>query len=286
MITKEYFTLSNGVKIPKIGYGTWRIKDDIASSLVKNAIEVGYSLIDTAQGYRNERGVGEGIKESGVNREDLFIASKVEAHIKNYDDARASIDRSLEVMGLNYLDQIIIHSPQPWDEFRGENRYFKENIEVYKAIEDAYNEGKIRVIGVSNFLIDDLKNILENCKIKPMVNQVLLHISNTDFKLLQFCKKENILVEAYSPIAHGEILKDEEIKKMAEKYNVSVAQICIKYAIELGTVALPKTENIEHMKSNLEVDFEISKEDLEILKSMKKIENYGEYSKFPVFSGK
>ena len=165
-------------------------------------------------------------------------------------------------------------------------RYFKENKEVWRALEDAYTAGKIKAIGVSNFLQDDLENILADCKIKPMVNQILLHISNTNTELVDFCNKNGILVEAYSPIAHGEALKNDAITAMAKKYGVSTAQLCIRYVIQLGTVALPKTGNPVHMKDNANVDFEISDEDMKALKEMEHIDNYGEFNVFPVFSGK
>lgn len=286
MMLEERFTLNNGKQIPKLGLGTWFIDDDKAADAVKEAVKLGYRLIDTAQAYGNERGVGEGVRTCGIPREELFVASKVAAENKTYESAAKSIDETLEKMGLDYLDQMIIHSPQPWAEFRVEKRYFEENKEVWRALEDAYEAGKVKAIGVSNFLQDDLENILVDCKIKPMVNQILLHIANTDTALVEFCKEHDIVVEAYSPIAHGEALKNPAIVKMAEKYGVSTAQLCIRYAIQLGTVALPKTANPEHMKDNAAVDFEISKEDMETLVQMEKIQSYGEFDMFPVFSGK
>lgn len=286
MILKETYTLNNGVKIPKLGLGTWFIADDKAAQAVKCAVDTGYRLIDTAQAYGNERGVGEGVRTCGVARDALFVASKIAAEHKTYESAAKSIDETLEKMGLAYLDQMIIHSPQPWKEFRVEKRYFEENKEVWRALEDAYTAGKVRAIGVSNFLEDDLENILADCRIKPMVNQILLHIANTDETLVNFCKEKGILIEAYSPIAHGEALKNPQIVKMAQKYKVSAAQLCIRYAISLGTVALPKTDNPEHIKANAEVDFEISDADMETLLKMERIKSYGEYDVFPVFGGK
>ena len=156
---------------------------------------------------------------------------------------------------------------------------------MWKALEDAYMAGKIKAIGVSNFLIDDLENLLSHCEIKPMVNQLLIHIGNTPAELIAYCKEQNIVVEAYSPIAHGEALKNEIIVAMAQKYGVSVPQLCIKYVLNLGTIALPKTSNTEHMQNNANLDFEISNEDMEVLKALN-FKDYGEYSYFPVFSGK
>ncbi len=286
MILNETYTLANGIKLPKLGLGTWFIEDDKAAEAVRAAVGLGYRLIDTAQAYGNEHGVGEGVRTCGIPREELFVASKVAAEWKTYEEAAASIDETLKKMELDYLDQIIIHSPQPWKEFRVEKRYFEENRAVWRALEDARAAGKVRVIGVSNFLKDDLENLLADCRVKPMVNQILLHISNTDTTLLDFCKEQGIQVEAYSPIAHGEALKNPSIVRMAEKYGVSAAQLCIRYVLQLGAVALPKTADPAHMKNNAEVDFVISDADMAELMRMEHIRDYGDFSIFPVFSGK
>ena len=282
----EFFELSNGLKIPKVGLGTWLIDNDKVEEVVECALEAWYRHIDTAQAYGNEEGVGKAIRKSNIARQDLFITSKIAAEAKTYQEAYDSINETLNKMGLDYLDLMIIHSPQPWQEFRDDNRYFKENKEVWKALETAYQEGKVKAIGVSNFLKDDLENILTSCQIKPMVNQILTHISNTKTELIKFCKENDILVEAYSPIAHGAILKNENIIAMANKYNVSVARLCIRYIIQLGLVALPKASSKEHLIDNLKVDFEISEEDMEVLKAIKTIEDYGQDDFFPVFSAK
>ena len=282
----EFFELSNGLKIPKVGLGTWLIDNDKVEEVVECALEAGYRHIDTAQAYGNEEGVGKAIRKSNIARQDLFITSKIAAEAKTYQEAYDSINETLNKMGLDYLDLMIIHSPQPWQEFRDDNRYFKENKKVWKALETAYQEGKVKAIGVSNFLKDDRENILNSCQIKPMVNQILTHISNTKTELIKFCKENDILVEAYSPIAHGAILKNENIIAMANKYNVSVARLCIRYIIQLGLVALPKASSKEHLIDNLKVDFEISEEDMEVLKAIKTIEDYGQDDFFPVFSAK
>lgn len=284
MILNEKLTLSNGVEIPKLGLGTWLTDDSIATDVVKQAVEIGYRHIDTAQAYDNESGVGKGIRECGVAREDIFVTSKVQAEYKSYNIAVKSINETLEKTGLEYIDMMLIHCPQPWAEYnKSDNRYFEENRQVWKALEEAYSVGKIRAIGVSNFLKQDIENLLETAKIKPMVNQILCHISNTPLELIEYCHNSGIVVEAYSPIAHGEILGDTRIKSVAEKYNVTVPQLCIRYAIQLGTVALPKTTNPEHMRNNTEVDFEITAEDMEILKNFERIKDYGENIGFPVF---
>lgn len=213
--------------------------------------------------------------------------SKVAAEHKTYEQAMAGINETLDKMGLDYLDMMIIHSPQPWvDVNQSDDRYVEGNRAAWKALEDAYEAGKLKAIGISNFQIADIESLLETAKIKPMVNQILLHISNTPLELVEYCQKNDIVVEAYSPIAHGEILNQPEIKAIADKYNVSVPQLCIRYALQLGAIALPKTANPEHMKTNAEVDFEISAEDMETLKNFKKIESYGESGIFPVYGGK
>ena len=213
--------------------------------------------------------------------------SKVAAEHKTYEQAMAGINETLDKMGLDYLDMMIIHSPQPWvDVNQSDDRYVEGNRAAWKALEDAYEAGKLKAIGISNFQIADIESLLETAKIKPMVNQILLHISNTPLELVEYCQKNDIAVEAYSPIAQGEILNQPEIKAIADKYNVSVPQLCIRYALQLGAIALPKTANPEHMKTNAEVDFEISAEDMETLKNFKKIESYGESGIFPVYGGK
>ena len=265
MILEETYTLSNGVQIPKLGLGTWLIPDNEAAAAVKAAIDLGYRHIDSAQAYGNERGVGEGVRAAGIPRGQIFITTKVAAENKTYESAAASIDESLRKLGMDYADLIIIHCPQPWAEFRGVKRYFKENKQVWKALEDAYEAGKVKSIGVSNFLVDDLQNILEDCRIKPMVNQSLLHIGETPQNLLTFCKELDILVEAYSPIAHGQALNNADIAAVAKRYGVTIPQLCIQYTLQLGTVSLPKSSNPDHIKSNVQLDFTITDEDMALL---------------------
>ena len=279
--------LSNGVMIPQFGLGTWFIDDDKVADAVKAAAAIGYRHFDTAQAYGNERGVGEGVRICGVPRDELFVVSKVAAEHKTYEEAAAGIDETLSKMGLDYLDMMIIHSPQPWVKVnQSDDRYVEGNRAAWKALEDAYKAGRLKAIGVSNFQIGDLESLIETAEIKPMVNQILCHISNTPLELIEYCQKNGIVVEAYSPIAHGEILNQPEIKEIAGKYSVSVPQLCIRYTLQLGLVTLPKTGNPDHMASNAQVDFEISDEDMEILKNFKKIESYGDSGIFPVYGGK
>ena len=263
MILNETYTLENGLSIPKLGLGTWFIDDDQAAEAVRTAVKLGYRLIDTAQAYGNERGVGEGVRTCGVPREELFVASKVAAELKTYDEAKKSIDETLEKMGLDYLDQMIIHSPQPWNQFRVEKRYSEENKAVWRALEDAQSEGKVRVIGVSNFLRDDLENLLSDCRVKPMVNQILLHISNTDLALLDYCREQGIQVEAYSPIGHGEDINNPTVKAIANARGASPAQVILAWHLAQGRIVIPKSLHAERLKENLAASqVELTAEDL------------------------
>lgn len=284
MILEETYTLSNGVEIPKLGLGTWLIKNDDVVQAVKDAVAIGYRHVDTAQAYANEEGVGQAIRTSGVSRDELFLTSKLAAEMKSYDQAVEAIDGSLRTMGVDHLDLMIIHSPQPWAQFGAADRYFEGNREAWRALEDAYQAGKLRAIGVSNFERQDLDNLLFACTVKPMVNQILAHISNTPHGLIRYTQEQGILVEAYSPIAHGELLKKKQVREIADTYDVTVPQLSIRYTLQLGLLPLPKTQNPEHMKSNADVDFEISDEDMETLKNVNEIGDYGEHSTFPVFA--
>lgn len=282
-VLDEYFTLSNGVRLPKLSLGTWLMSPDEAEKAVKDAISLGYRGVDTAEAYENEAGIGRAIKD----RDSIFITTKLKAEYKSYKDAQAAIDKSLIDLDLNYIDLMLIHSPQPWAEVnQSDNRYKEGNLEAWRALEDGIRAGKIRAIGVSNFLQEDLDNIIANSSIKPMVNQILAHISNTPFELIEYSKSKEMIVEAYSPIAHGMALRNETIKEMASKYAVSPSQLCLRYCLELGLAILPKTSNMEHMKSNIELDFTISKEDMEKLKNIERIKDYGDASFFPVYGGK
>lgn len=284
MILQETYTLNNGVNIPKLGYGTWMIDNNAVVAAVKTAIELGYTHIDTAQAYQNEEGVGKAIKESGVAREKLFITTKLAAEVKSYDEAKKAIEGSLRALDLEYIDLMIIHSPKPWMEFGKEDRYFEGNLAAYKALEEAYEAGKLKAIGVSNFQKVDLDNILDNAKVKPQVNQILAHITNVPTEMIEYAKSKDILIEAFSPIGHGELFKNEAIKAMADKYGVSIPQLAIRFDLQLGLLPLPKTQTPAHMKTNADVDFEISAEDMDALTQLEEIKDYGESSYFPVFT--
>lgn len=283
MVLTENYVLPNGVKIPKIGLGTWMIGNDIAPRVIREAAEIGYRHFDTAQAYGNECGVGEGVKACGVSRDQVFVTTKLDAACKNHVEAKVSIDGSLVALGLDYIDLMIIHSPQPWTEFHQGAHYFEGNLEAWRALEEAYKAGKLRAIGVSNFEEPDLQNILDHGSIKPMVNQILTHIGSTPLDLIDYTQKHGILVEAYSPVAHGTIFGSQNLSDMAANYKVSVAQLCIRYCLQLGLLPLPKTVTAAHMRDNAAIDFEISVSDMESLKHVASFNDYGAASLFPVF---
>jgi diketogulonate reductase-like aldo/keto reductase len=284
VILDETYTLANGVDIPKLGLGTWFIDNDDAAQAVRDAAAIGYRHIDTAQAYGNEAGVGDGVRSCGVPREQMFVTTKLAAEVKSFEEAATAIEESLATTGLDYVDMMIIHSPQPWDEFGNENRYFEGNRDAWSALEQAYDARRLRAIGLSNFQTADIDNILAACKVAPMVNQVLAHISNTPSQLIAYSQQEGMLVEAYSPMAHGELFKNSWVRDMAEKYGVSLPQLSIRYTLQLGLLPLPKTANPDHMRTNADVDFEIAEDDMGVLKSMKEID-YGASSMFPVYGG-
>ena len=283
MIFAETFQLSNGVQIPKLGLGTWRIGNEDAATVVRDALKIGYRHIDTAQAYENEAGVGEGIRESGIARDDVFVTTKLAAECKNYAQAKDQIDGSIAALALDHIDLMLIHSPQPWSEFREGKSFDDGNLEAWRALEEAHRAGKLRAIGVSNFERADLDNLIDHGSVRPMVNQILAHISNTPFDLIEYSRSQGMLVEAYSPIAHGAVLDDQNLVEMAGKYGVGVAQLCIRYCLQLGLLPLPKTVNPQHMRSNAAVDFSISDEDMEVLKTIESGTDYGQASRFPVF---
>lgn len=287
MIFEETYLLSNGVHIPKLGLGTWFIPDAAAAQVVRDAVQTGYRHFDTAQAYENEQGVGEGIRTCGFPRTELFVTTKLAAETKTYAGAAAAIDGSLRKLGLDYIDLMLIHSPQPWEKVNQcEDRYVDGNRQAWRALEDAYQAGKLRAIGISNFERQDIDSLLSGCTVAPMVNQLLIHVSNTPFDLIAYSQSKGMVVEAYSPVAHGEMLKNPAVRAMADKYGVTVPQLCIRYTLQLGTLPLPKTADPGHMRDNAGVDFVISEGDMETLKRMERIKDYGEFSMFPVYGGK
>lgn len=262
-ILNETYTLYNGVNIPKIGFGTWQISNPDAYDAVSFALEAGYRHIDTARAYGNEENVGNAIRDSKVKREEIFITSKLPAEIKGYKVAQASFEKTMRNLGFDFLDLFLIHAPWPWND-KGRD-CTEGNIASWKAMEELYKAGRIRSIGVSNFSIKDITAILDNCEIVPMVNQIRLFIGHMQEELTEFCRKHNILVEAYSPFATGRILNNKEILDKAKKYNVSVAQVCIRYLLQKDLLPLPKSTHASRIEENAKVEFTIGQEDMMVL---------------------
>ncbi len=270
MIKDEFFVLNNGVKIPKVAFGTWQISLDDAYESTMLALKAGYRHIDTALAYENETEIGRALKESGIKREEIFVTTKLPAQIKGYDEALEAFDISLKNLGLDYIDLYLIHAPWPWSNIGQDCT--KENIESWKAMIKLYNEGKIRSIGVSNFRPENIKPLIDATGFVPQANQIRYFIGNTQKEVVDYCNENNILIEAYSPLATSKLLQDEGVINMAKKYNVTPAQLALRYCIENNTLPLPKSIHEERIKANLDINFNISKEDLEILNKFHNVE--------------
>ena len=271
-IMNETIVLANGTAMPKIGFGTWQTSPEDALRIVDFALNNEYIHIDGAYSYGNSKENGQAIADSGVAREDIWITTKVHGDSKSYDEAKANIEAELANYQTDYLDLVLIHAPRPWGEMHTlENRYFAENLEVWRAMEEAYEAGKIRAIGVSNFEIDDLQNIMENSQTKPMVNQIKYMIGLTQDELVEFCREQGIVIQAYSPLGTGRLLGNPLLEEIAVKYDKSVAQLAIAYCLQKGHVVLPKSVTEKYVLDNRDVDFEISAEDMEYLDSLENI---------------
>ena len=267
MIKTEFFTLNNGIKIPAIGFGTWQVKDgEEGYNACLNALKAGYRHIDTAFAYGNEPSVARALKDSGINREDVFLTTKLPADIKDYDGAIDHFEASLKNLETDYLDLYLIHAPWPWSDVGGD--YTQGNIAVWRAMIDLYNQKRVRAIGVSNFHAKDIQAIIDATGFVPAVNQIRYFIGNTQNPITEYCQKNGILVQAYSPLATGALVEHSALCDLAEKYNVTVPKLCIRFCIENGTLPLPKSVNAERIKANLDVDFKICKEDMEYLNSL------------------
>ena len=270
MIKNEFFELYNGVKIPAIGFGTWQVKDgNEAYSATLMALEVGYRHIDTAHAYGNEASVGRAIRDSKIKREDIFVTTKLPSHIKTYEGAKEYFAESLASLGLEYLDLYLIHAPWPWSNI-GED-CTEGNIEAWRAMIELYGEGKVRAIGVSNFAFKDITAIIDATGVKPMVNQIRYFIGNRQDAITDYCQANGILIEAYSPLATGEIVANEKLAPIAEKYGVSIPQLCIRYCLEKKTLPLPKSVHKERIEANIDLDFHIEKEDIDYLDTIGRI---------------
>jgi len=268
--------ISNGVKMPCVGYGTWQTPDgEVTRNCVYEAIKAGYRHIDTAAAYGNEASVGQGVRDAGVAREELFLTTKHWISDRGYEKTIAACEESLRKMGTDYLDLYLIHWPavkriaDNWEEI---------NAETWRGFEKLYKDGKIRAIGVSNFLPMHLESLKKNSTIAPMVNQIEFHPGYIQPEVVDYCKKEGITLQAWSPLGSGAVLNDAFLAEMAAKYNKNVAQLCIRYALQNGIVPLPKSTNPQRIADNMKVfDFTITDEDMAAIAAMAELGYSGYY---------
>jgi diketogulonate reductase-like aldo/keto reductase len=261
------YKLSNNIELPNIGYGTWRLKNNEDTiEIIKNAVSSGYRLFDTAIAYGNIETIGKGLKESKIKREELFITSKLWNDSRKYDDVIKACKDTIKKLDCKYLDLYLIHwpaSPALFDD------WVEKNNETWKAFEYLYEKGLVKAIGVCNFKVHQLEPLLKSAKIPPMVNQIEYHVGQTQQDIVDYCFKNNIVVEAWSPLGSGKMLKVEELQKIAEKYGVTTAQLCIKFCLQNNVLPIPKSKDKDRMKNNLDVDsFTISDEDMKLLNEM------------------
>lgn len=256
------YTLSNNVSIPELGFGTWQTPNgDVAVSAVKKALEVGYRHIDTAQGYKNEDSVGQAIKESGIPREEIFLTTKLWNENHSYDLVLSSFEESLKKLQTDYIDLFLIHWPNPV-KFR--DNWQSANAETWRAMEELYQAGKIKAIGVSNFLPHHFEELKKTATIFPMVNQIFLAPGELQKEVVSYCQEHNFLLEAYSPLGTGKIFDVPEMQELSDKYGKTIAQIAIRWSLQHDFLPLPKSVTPSRIEENLAVfDFELSDEDMQ-----------------------
>jgi diketogulonate reductase-like aldo/keto reductase len=263
----QFITLNNGIEIPKLGFGVWKVPDEEAESAVGQAINAGYRLIDTAKIYRNEIGVGKALATTKVPREDLFITTKLWNADQGYESTLKAFDESLEKLGLDYVDRYLIHWPTP---------EYDQYVETYKALETIYKEGRAKAIGVCNFDIEHLQRILDECEVVPSVNQVECHPYLQQQELKEFCKEHGIVLEAYSPLMNGtKVLHDPVIREIASEHDKTPAQVILRWHLQSDVIAIPKTVTPSRMDENIDVfDFELSTADLDKIAALDRNERH------------
>jgi diketogulonate reductase-like aldo/keto reductase len=263
----QFITLNNGIEIPKLGFGVWKVPDEEAESAVGQAINAGYRLIDTAKIYRNEIGVGKALATTKVPREDLFITTKLWNADQGYESTLKAFDESLEKLGLDYVDRYLIHWPTP---------EYHQYVETYKALETIYKEGRAKAIGVCNFDIEHLQRILDECEVVPSVNQVECHPYLQQQELKEFCKEHGIVLEAYSPLMNGtKVLHDPVIREIASEHDKTPAQVILRWHLQSDVIAIPKTVTPSRMDENIDVfDFELSTADLDKIAALDRNERH------------
>lgn len=260
----DYVTLSNGVKMPQLGYGVYQVTKDECERCVSDALKVGYRLIDTAQSYFNEEEVGNAIAKSNIPREEIFLTTKIWIEHYGYEEAKASVEESMRKLQVDYLDLCLLHQP------------FGDAYGAYGALEDLYDEGKIRAIGISNFYVDRMVDFASFNRIKPMVNQVEIHPHNQQTEAKKWHEKYNVQLEAWAPFGEGRggMFELPELKKIAEKYKKTVAQVILRWHLQRGIVVIPKSTHEERMKENFNVfDVVLSEDDMKLIAALDKKES-------------
>lgn len=252
---QSWIVLNNGVKMPQFGLGVWQTENgQQVIDAVKAAVNVGYRAIDTAAAYENEDGVGQGIRECGLDRNELFITSKLWNSDQGYDNTLRAFDKTMERLGLDVLDLYLIHWPCPNDGLF---------VETWKAFETLYKQGRVRAIGLSNFTKENIQTLLDSCEIKPMVNQIECHPYLTQVEMQSFLFQNQIAMTAWSPLAHGEVFGDKTLQKIADKYGKNIAQVVIRWELQRGIITIPKSINPKRIEENIQVfDFILSAEDM------------------------
>jgi diketogulonate reductase-like aldo/keto reductase len=262
----KYIRLIDGYEIPLVGLGTYKSEGDACVRIVKSAIQNGYRLLDTAAKYGNEQWVGQGILQSDIPRERIKVTSKVWRENMSFNNTVLGLENSLKNLGLNYLDVFLIHWPanaKNYDEWQ------YTNAEVWRAMEYLQYEGKVRTIGVSNFSIKYLEALFITAKVKPAINQIEFHPGYKQSDLIHFCKQNDIVLEAWSPLARGKVYEIDLLNQLSIKYHKTVAQLCIRWSIQQGVVSIPKSSDIARIKENINVfDFEISEEDMNAINNL------------------
>lgn len=272
---EQYFVLENGVQMPRIGYGTYKCTDGSDEKIVRMALEAGYRLLDTAAAYENEIYVGKAVRESNIPREEIFLTSKVWKTELGYEKTKKSFEESLERLQTDYLDLFLLHWPKPAPDTENWKELDKES---WKVLEEFYHQGKVRAIGVSNFLPHHLEALLESADVRPMVNQLELHAGYMQEAAVQYCRAWGIQVQAWSPLGRRRVLEEPIVLEMAGKYEVSAAQFLLRYLLQQNIGVIPKASSMERMRQNLDIpELEITEEDLYLLRCLPQIGWSGEH---------
>lgn len=276
----DTYTLSNGLKIPCMGFGTYNPTGGDNCEIIKTAIDAGYRYFDTASLYGTERALGQAVKESGIERKDLFIVSKLWLDEMGYHETKKAFDRSLERLQMDYLDMYLIHWPRRSEDEEG---WKERDMETWRAMEELYAEGKIKGLGLSNFLVHHLDNIVKNANVMPVANQLEVHPGYMQEAALGFCRQNNVMVQAWSPLGRSKLLAHPLLQSLSEKYGKSTAQICLRFLLQKGIIPLVKASSAVRMKENMNIfDFEIECEDMSLLECMPQVAWSGEHPDFAI----